>query len=118
MSEKDSDVRDLPRVSSVLGLKEGLRKGQVQEKKLWTLSPKTRRREKKGKAATKDRNMAAVVFLSHTAVILTMRSSSHPCGVRMESPNLFAALFDLVAYGGPRSHTAVVAVSVYMPCSS
>ena len=134
MSKKDSDVRDLPRVSLisgfrerlmnkkvalgdrlVLGLKERLRKEQVQEKKLWTLSPKTRRRGKKGKAATKDRNMAAVVFLSHTAVILTMRSSSHPCGVRMESPNLFAALFDLVAYGGPRSHTAVVAVSVYMP---
>ena len=46
-----------------------------------------------------DCNMAAVVFLSHTAVILTRRSSSHPRGVRMESPDLFAALFDLVAYG-------------------
>ena len=75
------------------------RKELVQEKELWTLSPKTRRRGKKGKAVTKDCNMAAVVFLSHTAVILTRRSSSHPRGVRMESPDLFAALFDLVAYG-------------------
>ena len=118
VSEKDSDVRDLPRVSLisgfrerlmnkkvalgdrlVRGLKKRLRKEQVQKRKLWTLSPKTRRRGKKGKAATKDRNMAAVVFLSHTAVILTMRSSSHPCGVRVESPNLLAALLDLAACG-------------------
>ena len=118
MSERDSGVRDLPRVSSisgfrerltskkvalgerlVLGLEERLRKEQVQEKKLWILSPKTRRQGKKGKAATEDCNMAAVVFLSHTAVILTRRSSSLPRGVRMESPDLFAALFDLVACG-------------------
>ena len=58
-----------------------------------------RRQEEKGEAATKDRNMAVVVFLSQTAVILTERSSSHPCGVRVESPNLFAALLDLVACG-------------------
>ena len=32
--EKDSDVRDRPRVSLVLGLKKRLRKEQVQEKKL------------------------------------------------------------------------------------
>ena len=99
VSEKDSDVRDLPRVSSVLGLKERLRKEQVQEKKLWILSPKARRQGKKGKAATEDCNMAAVVFLSHTAVILAKRSSSHPRGVRLESPNLLAALLDLVACG-------------------
>ena len=78
-------------------MKKRLRKEQVQE--LWILFPKEKRQEKKDKAATEDCNMAAVVFLSHTAVILTRRSSSHPCGVRMESPNLFAALFDLVAQG-------------------
>ena len=52
VSEKDSDVRDLPRVSSVLGLKERLRKEQVQEKWLWFQSPMTRRQGKKGNAAT------------------------------------------------------------------
>ena len=83
----------------VLGLEKRLRREQVQEKNLWVLSPQKRRQDKKGKAATEDCNMAAVVFLSHTAVILTRRSSSHPRGVRMESPDLFAALFDLVAYG-------------------
>ena len=58
--------------------------------------------------------MAAVVFLSQTAVILTERSSSHPCGVRVESPNLFAALLDLVACGRPGLHSAAVVVSMYM----
>ena len=78
-------------------MKKRLRKEQVQE--LWILFPKEKRQEKKDKAATEDCNMAAVVFLSHTAVILTRRSSSRPCGVRIESPNLFAALLDLVACG-------------------
>ena len=63
------------------------------------LFPKKRRQEKKDKAATRDCNMAAVVFLSQTAVILTKRSSSHPCGVRLESPNLSAALLNLAACG-------------------
>ena len=58
-----------------------------------------RRQEEKGKAATQDCNMAAVVFLSHTAVILTKRSSSRPCGVRLESPNLPTALLNLAACG-------------------
>ena len=76
-------------------LKKRLRKEQVQE--LWILFPRERRQEKKYKAATEDCNMAAVVFLSHTAVILAKRSSSHPRGVRLESPNPFAALLVLVA---------------------
>ena len=63
------------------------------------LFPKEKRQEKKDKAATQDCNMAAVVFLSHTAVILAKRSSSHPRGVRLESPNPFAALLFLVACG-------------------
>ena len=63
---------------------------------------------------TKDRNMAAVVYLSQTAVILTKRSSSHPRGVRLESPNLSAALLDLVAYGRPGLHSAATVMSVYM----
>ena len=83
----------------VLGLEERLRREQVQEKELWVLFPKKRRQEKKDKVATRDCNMAAVVFLSHTAVILTKRSSSHPCGVRLESPNLSAALLNLAACG-------------------
>ena len=76
-----------------------------------------RRQEEKGEAATQDRNMAVVVFLSQTAVILTKRSSSHPRGVRLESPNLSAALLDLVACGRPRLHSAAVVLSVYMPYS-
>ena len=62
--------------------------------------------------------MAAVVFLSHTAVILMRRSSSHPCGVGLESPNLSAALPNMVTYGGSRPHNAPVVKTVYMPCSS
>ena len=58
--------------------------------------------------------MAVVVFLSQTAVILTKRSSSHPRGVRLESPNLSAALLDLVAYGRPGLHSAATVMSVYM----
>ena len=73
-----------------------------------------RRQEEKGEAATRDRNMAVVVFLSQTAVILTKRSSSHPRGVRLESPNLSAALPDLVAYGGPGLHSAAIVMCVYM----
>ena len=61
--------------------------------------------------------MAVVVFLSQTAVILTKRSSSHPRGVRLESPDLTAALLDLVACGRPRLHSAAVVLSVYMPYS-
>ena len=60
---------------------------------------KERRQEKKDKVATRDCNMSADVFLSYTAVILTKRSSSHPCGVRLESPNLSAALLNLAACG-------------------
>ena len=73
-----------------------------------------RGQEEKGEAVTKDRNMAVVDFLSQTAVILTKRSSLHPRGVRMESPNFPAALLDLVACGGPRHHSAVVVLSVSM----
>ena len=73
-----------------------------------------RRQEEKGEAATQDRNMAVVVFLSQTAVILTKRSSLHPRGVRMESPNFPAALLDLVACGRPRLHSAAVVLSVSM----
>ena len=76
-----------------------------------------RRQEEKGEAATQDRNMAVVVFLSQTAVILTKRSSSHPRGVRLESPNLSAALLDLVAYGRLGLHSAATVMSVYMLCS-
>ena len=57
------------------------------------------RQEKKDKVATRVCNMSADVFLSHTAVTLTKRSSSHPCGVRLESPNLSAALLNLAACG-------------------
>ena len=60
-----------------------------------------RRQEEKGTAATECCNMVVVVFLNQTAVILTKRSSSHPRGVRLESPNLSAALLDLVACGRP-----------------
>ena len=73
-----------------------------------------RRQEEKGEAVTEDRNMAVVVFLSQTAVILTKRSSSHPRGVRLESPNLSAALPDLVAYGGSGLHSAAIVMCVYM----
>ena len=73
-----------------------------------------RRQEEKGEVATQDCNTAAVVFLSQTAVILTKRSSSHPRGVRLESPNLSAALLDLVACGRPGLHSAAIVMSVYM----
>ena len=49
------------------------------------------RQEEKGKVATRDCNMSAVMFLRHTAVILEKRSSSHPCGLGLETPNLSAA---------------------------
>ena len=58
---------------------------------------KERRQEKKDKVATQVCNMSADMFLRHTAVILKKRSSSHPCGMRLESPNLSAALFNLAA---------------------
>ena len=77
-----------------------------------------RRQEEKGEAVTEDRNMAVVVFLSQTAVILTKRSSSHPRGVRLESPNLSAALLNMVACGRPRPHIAAVVMIVWMLCSS
>ena len=82
------------------------------------LFSKKRRQEKRYKAATQVCNMAAVVYLSHTAVILARRSSSHPCGVGLESPNLSAALPNVVAYGESRPHIAPVVRTVYMPCSS
>ena len=84
----------------------------------WCPVSKERRQGKKGTAATQYCNMAAVVFLSHTAVFLTRRSSSPPCGVGLESPNLSAALPNMVAYGGSRPHIAPVVMTVYMPCSS
>ena len=58
-----------------------------------------RRQGKKGNTATEYCNMAAVGFLSQTAVPLTKRSSSHPRGVRLESPNLSAALLYLATSG-------------------
>ena len=78
---------------------------------------KERRQEKKGKATTEVCNMAAVVYLSHTAVILARRSSSHPCGTGLESPNLSAALPNVVTCGGSRPQIAPVVMTVYMPCS-
>ena len=72
------------------------------------------RQGKKDEAATEDCNMVAVRFLSQTAVIPTKRSSSHPRGVRSESPNLSVALLDLVAGGKPRLHSAAIVVTVYM----
>ena len=57
------------------------------------------RQEKKGEVATQVCSMSADVFLRHTAVLLRKRSSSHPCGVGLESPNLSAALLNLVACG-------------------
>ena len=71
-----------------------------------------RRQGKKDKAATRDCNMSAVMFLRHTAVILTRRSSSLPCGVGLESPNLSAALLNVVACGRPRPHNAAVVMIV------
>ena len=49
---------------------------------------------------------------------LARRSSSHPCGTGLESPNLSAALPNVVTYGGSRPHIAPVVRTVYMPCSS
>ena len=43
---------------------------------------------------------------------------TYPCGERLESPNLSAALPNMVAYGGSRLHIAPVVRTVYMPCSS
>ena len=80
--------------------------------------PKKRRQEKKDKVATQVCNMSADVFLRHTAVILRKRSSSHPCGVGLESPNLSAALLNMVACGRPRPHIAAVVMIVWMLCSS
>ena len=58
--------------------------------------------------------MAVVVFLSQTAVISTKRSSSHPRGVRLESPNLSAALLDLVTCDRPGLHSVAVVMFIYM----
>ena len=58
-----------------------------------------RRQGKKGNTATEYCNMAAVGFLSQTAVPLTKRSSSHPRGVRLVSPNLSAVLLYLATSG-------------------
>ena len=58
-----------------------------------------KRQGKKGNAATEYCNMAAVEFLSQTAVSLTKRSSLHPCGVRVKSPDLAAALLYLATSG-------------------
>ena len=77
-----------------------------------------RRQGKKGNTATEYCNMAAVGFLSQTAVPLTKRSSSHPRGVRLVSPNLSAALLYLATSGWPRLHIAPIVGSVHMPCSS
>ena len=90
---------------------EGLERADAGEGDVCPVS-KERRQEKKDKVATQDCNMSADMFLRHTAVILTKRSSSHPCGVGLESPNLSAALLNLVACGRPRLHTAAVVMSV------
>ena len=60
---------------------------------------KGRRQEEKGEVATQVCSMSADVFLRHTAVLQRKTSSSHPCGVGLESPNLSAALLNLVACG-------------------
>ena len=93
-------------------LEERVGREPMQEKELLVLFLKERKQEKKGKVATQDCSMSAVMFLRHTAVILTRRSSSHPCGVGLESPNLSAALLNLVACGRPRLHTAAIVMSV------
>ena len=92
----------------------GARAGKRANVKGKAVTPEEGRQGKKDKAATQDCNMASAVFLSQTAVILTKRSSSHPCGVRLESPNLSAALLDLVAYGRPGLHSAAIVMCVYM----
>ena len=84
----------------------------MQEKELLFLPLRRGGRGKKDKVVTRDCNMSADMFLRHTAVILTRRSSSHPCGVGLESPNLSAALLNLVACGRPRLHTAAVVMFV------
>ena len=56
--------------------------------------------------------MAAAVFLSQTTVSLTKRSSSYPCGVRLETPNLAAALLYLATSGGPRLQNAAIVMSM------
>ena len=48
---------------------------------------------------------------------LARRSSSHPCGTGLESPNLSAALPNVVVHGGSRPHIAPIVRTVYMPCS-
>ena len=63
--------------------------------------------------------MTAVWLRNITAAILqSRRSSSHPRGVRLESPNLSAVFPNVVTYGGSRPHIAPVVMIVYMPCSS
>ena len=87
---------------------------------LWgcPVSKEKRGQAKKGTATTQACNMAAVVYFSQTAVILARRSSSHPRGVGLESPNLSAALPNVVAYGGSRPQIAPVVRTVYMSCFS
>ena len=80
--------------------------------------PEEGRQEEKDEVATQDCSMAADMFLRHTAVILKKRSSSHPCGVRLESPNLSAALLNLAACGRARLHTAVDVKTECVHCSS
>ena len=77
-----------------------------------------RRQEEKGTAATECCNMVVFVYNNQTAVILTKRSSSYPCGLGLESLNLLAALPNVVTYGGSRPHIAPGIMIVYMPCSS
>ena len=76
------------------------------------------RQEKKGEVATQVCSMSADVFLRHTAVLLRKRSSSHPCGVGLESPNLSAVHLNLAACNGARLHTATVVMTEWMLCSS
>merc|ERR1712002_97443 len=76
-----------------------------------------RRQGKKGNTATEDCNMAAVGFLSQTAVSLTKRSSSHPRGVRLVSSILSAALLYLATSSWPRLQIAATVTSMKMLCS-
>ena len=87
------------------------------EKELMVLFLKERKQEKKDKVATQDCNMSADMFLRHTAVILKRRSSSRPCGMRLESPNLSEALLNLAASGRARLHTAADVKTECMHCS-
>ena len=90
----------------------GREPGEITRKRSCSPVSEERRQGKKGNTATEYCNMAAVGFLSQTAVPLTKRSSSHPRGVRLVSPNLSAALLYLATSGWPRLQIAATVMSM------